>query len=239
MAAIFLLVWRLTCAEQFFLTRTIAGLVFTTLLMTGAASASSFVTPQPMTAKLGPSMIALGEPAAAVNEPGSAGPIAGALDASPLDYPFPGGKAPIVRGPGIAVETPLNYPAPIGSAETDSARVEPRTPDNVDFVQISPSIIAMAAPEPVVSYEHVAAVDDGGGDGVPVQHNIFGPGPTVIRGGVVDNGGAPTEQAPTKAAQNADMTGKEPDDGAPPAPPPSNRPLPPNGLVGPDWRPSR
>ncbi|MBN9065317.1 MAG: hypothetical protein J0H60_02280, partial [Rhizobiales bacterium] len=97
------------------MTRTIAGLVFATFLTTGAASASSFVTPEPMTAKLGPSMIALGEPVAAASQPAPDEKIAKAIDRTPLEYPLPGGKVPVFRASGkIVVRTPLNYPAPAG-----------------------------------------------------------------------------------------------------------------------------
>ena len=99
------------------MTRIFAGLVFATFLTTGAASASSFVTPEPMTAKLGPSMIALGEPAsepvAAASQPAPDEKIAKAIDRTPLEYPLPGGKVPVFRASGkIVVRTPLNYPAP-------------------------------------------------------------------------------------------------------------------------------
>src|SRR5690606_28502554 len=162
------------CAGQCLLRRRIAGLVFATLLTTGAASASSFVTPEPMTARLGPSMIMVGEPAEA-----SVATSAAAGDQpreAPLDHPFPGGK-------GSAVFTPAG---------------------DDDFDRVSASIIAMANPEPAVSLEHVAAVDKDPDDSEAEQRReFFGPLPTVIRGGVVDNGApaqAPVPGAPSQSA---------------------------------------
>lgn len=165
------------------LTRTIAGLVFATLLTTGAASASSFVTPEPMTAKLSPSMILLGEPAAQRSiasdrtEPAGtpAKAVASAIDRTPLAYPFPGSEH----------------------------REGTRAAGDADFVRISPSIIAMTAePEPAVSFEQVAAVGKDAGE--DEQRNAPGPEPTVIRGGVVDNGG--TAEASVPAAHRQQQT---------------------------------
>jgi hypothetical protein len=190
------------CAGQCLLKRTIAGLVFATLVATGTASASSFVTPEPMTAKLGPSMVFLGAPAdaAAADDPAKVpSTVANALDITPLDYPFPGRKAPpVVQIPDrqtpdkIAGLTPLNYPAPIAPAVAAGAA-------DADFVRISPSIIAMAEPEPAVSFEQVAAVDkDSTGEESEeaARHDLFGPLPTVIRGGVVDDGSGAQFSAP-------------------------------------------
>jgi hypothetical protein len=219
------------------LTRTLAGLVFATFLTTGAASASSFVTPEPMTAKLGPSMILLGEPAAkqmaASDRPDPAETVAAAIDKAPLDYPFPGGAAPI-RVPGkVAVETPLNYPAPAGEAAGTSSP----SASEVTFVRISASIVAMAETEPVVSFEHVAAVGKDSADNEADRRNPFDPLPTVIRGGVVDDGGSaeasvpaapvkkPAAMAPRQSASSSPQPSKEPDAPVPlptPAPPPAN-----------------
>jgi hypothetical protein len=214
------------------------GLVFATFLATGAASASSFVTPEPMTAKLGPSMILLGEPAAKpVAASDRADPaektVAAAIDKAPLDYPFPSGAAPI-RVPGkVAVETLLNYPAPVGEATgTGSPSIS-----EVRFVHVSASILAMAEAEPVISFEHVAAVDkDTAGDEAD-RRNPFDPLPTVIRGGVVDNDGPaevsvpaapakkPAAMAPTQSASSSPQPSRQPDAPRPsptPAPPPAN-----------------
>ena len=239
-------------AGQFFLTRIFAGLVFATFLMTGAASASSFVTPEPMTAKLGPSMIALGEPAsepvAAASQPVPDETAAKAIDRTPLEYPFPGGKVPVVRASGkIAIRTPLNYPAPAGDPKPAEAAP---SPTDVTFVKISPSIIAMT-PEPAVSFEEVAAVGDDAADADASRRDLFGAGPTVIRGGVVNDGAAAASvpAAPAKkqataqhspamggarpassyatpqAAASQQAPSKQPDVPIPsptPAPPPSN-----------------
>jgi hypothetical protein len=213
-----------------------------------------------MTAKLGPSMIFLGAPAdaAAADDPAKVpGTVAKALDAAPLDYPFPGGKAPpAVQTRGrhapdrIAGLTPLNYPAPIAP---DAAG---ETPADTDFVRISPSIIAMAEPDPAVSFEQVAAVDkDGNGSESgeeTARRDFFGSLPTVIRGGVIGDGGgaqfsapaAPSEKpaqnhtpamarsgfahsqaAPSDAASSPAQPAKQPDVPIPsptPAPPPAN-----------------
>jgi hypothetical protein len=196
-------------ARPFFLTRTLAGLVFMTLLMTGAASASSFVTPEPMTAKLGPSMIALGEPASApvvatdiqAEPAGTAEAVAAVVDEAPLEYPFPGGKVPIIRASDRIVSgTPLNYPAPAAQAE---ATAPPAT--DVTFVKVSHSIIAMAAPEPPVSFEEVAAVDQEADEETSGQPGPIGPLPTVIRGGVVDEGGAGQAAMPAEPAKKPAM----------------------------------
>jgi hypothetical protein len=216
----------------------LGGLVFATFLATGAASASSFVTPEPMTAKLGPSMILLGEPAAKpVAASDRADPaektVAAAIDKAPLDYPFPSGAAPI-RVPGkVAVETPLNYPAPAGEAAGTSSP----SASEVTFVRISASIVAMAETEPVVSFEHVAAVGKGSADDEADRRNPFDPLPTVIRGGVVDDGGSaeasvpaapvkkPAAMAPRQSASSSPQPSKEPDAPVPlptPAPPPAN-----------------
>src|SRR6185312_5332576 len=140
------------------LRRTIAGLVFATLLTTGAASASSFVTPEPMTAKLGPSMILLGEPAAkpvaASDRADPAKAVAAAIDKAPLDYPFPGGGAAAIHVPDkVAVETPPNYPDPVG----EMAGTGSPSASEVTFVHVSASIVAMVEAEPTISFEHVAA----------------------------------------------------------------------------------
>jgi hypothetical protein len=68
------------------------------------------------------------------------------------------------------------------------------------FVKVSPSIIAMAEPEPAVSLEEVASVDKDT-DAETSQHETFGPGPTVIRGGVVDNGDAAPISLPAAPAK--------------------------------------
>jgi hypothetical protein len=200
--------------------RRIAGLVFATLLTTGAASASSFVTPEPMTAKLGPSMVMLGEPAdrpiAAIDrtKPTRAldKTVATATDEAPLDYPFPGDRRPASAQPA-------------GGA---------------DFVRVSASIIAMAEPEPAVSFEQVAAVDKDADDSeAERQRDLFGPLPTVIRGGVVDNGGpaeisAPSVQAekpsqsPVASRQAASSSQQPPKQPDVPIPSPTPAPLPAN-----------
>jgi len=157
-----------------------------------------------MTAKLGPSMIALGEPASApivAETPAApADAVAAAIDEAPLQYPFPGGKVPIIRASSrIVARTPLNYPAPAAPAP---ARV-PAT--DVTFVKVSPSIIAMAEPEPPVSFEEVAALDRGTEE-ISSQPHFLAPLPTVIRGGVVDEGGAggvSMPAAPTKKPATA------------------------------------
>jgi hypothetical protein len=132
-----------------------------------------------MTAKLGPSMIALGEP---VSEP-----AATAISEEPLEYPFPGGKVPIIRASDrIVSRAPLNYPAPVAPGEAGSAGHPPIR--DATFVQVSASIIAMAEPEPAVSFEQVAAVDNDAGGTEANRRELLGPGPTVIRGGVVDDG---------------------------------------------------
>jgi hypothetical protein len=217
----------------------LAGLVFATFLATGAASASSFVTPEPMTAKLGPSMILLGEPAAKpVAASDRADPaektVAAAIDKAPLDYPFPDGDAAAIRAPDkVAVETPLNYPAPAGEA----AGTNSPSASEVTFVRVSASILAMAETKPVVSFEHVAAVDkDTAGDEAD-RRNPFDPLPTVIRGGVVDDGGSvevsvpaapakkPAAMAPTQSASSSPQPSRQPDAPRPspmPAPPPAN-----------------
>jgi len=182
------------------LTRIFAGLVFATFLTTGAASASSFVTPEPMTAKLGPSMIALGEPVAAASQPAPDEKIAKAIDRTPLEYPLPGGKVPVFRASGkIVVRTPLNYPAPAGDPKPAEAAPSPA---DVSFVKVSPSIIAMA-PEPAVSFEEVAAVGDDAADAEASRRDLFGSGPTVIRAGVINDGGATAVSVPGPAKKQA------------------------------------
>jgi hypothetical protein len=147
-----------------------------------------------MTAKLGPSMIELGEPASA---PG----VVTAVDEAPLEYPFPGGKVPIIRASDRIVSgIPLNYPAPVASAETGVPAVT-----DVTFVKISHSIIAMAAPEPPVSFEEVAAVDQDADEETSSQPSPDGPLPTVIRGGVVDEGGAGQASMPAEPGKKPAM----------------------------------
>jgi hypothetical protein len=163
-------------------------------------------------------MIELGEPASA---PG----VVTAVDEAPLEYPFPGGKVPIIRASDRIVSgIPLNYPAPVASAETGVPAVT-----DVTFVKISHSIIAMAAPEPPVSFEEVAAVDKGADDSeAEERREFFGPVPTVIRGGVVDNGAsaqAPVPAAPSQSAPSSRQPPRQPDAPAPsptPAPPPAS-----------------
>jgi hypothetical protein len=228
------------CAGPFFLMRIFAGLVVTTLLMTGAASASSFVMPEAMSATLGPSMIALGEPAsepaAAENRTTAADAIAKAIDQDPLEYPFPGGKPPLVgSSDGIAGETPLNYPAPVSTALSAGNGGSFQAVGDVDFIEVSHSIIAMA-PEPGISFEQVAAVDkDAGDDDETVRHGIFGPGPTVIRGGVVDDGSAAEVTVPDTPAQRPAVASSAHE--APASPPPEQPgeptytpPPPPGGM---------
>jgi hypothetical protein len=168
-------------------------------------------------------MIILGEPAdrqMAANDhaepaetPGKT--IAAVVDEAPLDYPFPGSKRPAGARPA-------------GGA---------------DFVRVSASIIAMAEPEPAISFEQVAAVDkDADDSAAEKQRELFGPLPTVIRGGVVDNGGpaevsvpsVPVEKPVAKnlspmaggqAASSSQQPPKQPDVPIPsptPAPPPAN-----------------
>jgi hypothetical protein len=154
-----------------------------------------------MTAKLGPSMIMLGGPAiksaTASNRTKPAETIAAAIDEAPLDYPFPGSK-------GSAGLTPA------GDAE---------------FVRVSASIIAMAEPEPWVSFEQVAAVDKDTDDNeAERRREFFGPLPTVIRGGVVDNGGSAPATVPAASSQSASSS-RQPQnkpDTPPPAPPPAS-----------------
>ena len=185
--------------------RIFAGLVFSTFLATGAASASSFVTPEPMTAKLGPSMITLGEPAASGSMAKPAETIAKTLDETPLDYPPPGGHSTIA-------------PAP-----------------DVNFVRVSASIIAMAEPQPAVSFEQVAAVDKEASDDEAGQREFFGPLPTVMRGGVVDYGGSaavtvPVQPAKKPASRQTASSSRQPSP-PPEVPIPSPTPAPPPAGV--------
>jgi hypothetical protein len=150
-------------------------------------------------------MIMLGEPASASvatgDQPRPAETIATAIEEATLDYPFPGSK-------GTAGFTPAG---------------------DADFVRVSASIIAMAKPEPAVSLEHVAAVDKGADDSeAEERREFFDPFPTVIRGGVVDNGAsaqAPVPAAPSQSASSSRQPPRQPDAPAPsptPAPPPAN-----------------
>jgi hypothetical protein len=100
----------------------------------------------------------------------------------------------------------------------------------------------MAEPEPAVSFEEVAAVDKDATDAGTSGHETFGPGPTVIRGGVVDNGDAapisvpaappkkpaivqrPAAMANAQPAASSQAAPKKPDVPIPsqtPAPPPA------------------
>jgi hypothetical protein len=172
-------------------------LALATLLTTGAASASSFIAPEALTTKLSPSIVVLGEPAgepvAVVSEAKRNDKLAEAVGQAPLEYPFPGGKAPIVRASDkIVVRTPLNYPAPAGGTK-------PASPAAASFIQVSPSIIAMAAPEPAISFEEVASVGASGDEEKSATAEDFGRTPTVIRGGVVGEAGSvSTPAAPAK-----------------------------------------
>jgi len=102
--------------------------------MTGTASASSFVTPDPMTTK--------------------------------------------------------HQPAPAGAA---------------DFVRISPSVIA-----PAVSFEHVSAANKDESNEEAEGRGLFGSIPTVIRGGVVDNGGSTEVSAPAEPAKKPETRNRAP-----------------------------
>jgi hypothetical protein len=120
-------------------------------------------------------MIMLGEPAArpdaANDQSRPADTIASTIDEAPLDYPFPGGKNDA------------------GSASEGEA----------SFVRISASIIAMAEPGPPVSFEQVAAVDEDTSESEAEQRReFFGPLPTVIRGGIIGNGGSARASVPTQ-----------------------------------------
>jgi hypothetical protein len=172
----------------------IAGLALATLLTTGAASASSFITPEALTTKLSPSIVVLGEPVAASSHAKTDERLASEVAQAPLEYPFPGGKAPIVRASDkIVVRTPLNYPAPAGGPKPASPAAA------ASFIQVSPSIIAMAAPEPAISFEEVASVGASGDEEKSATAEDFGRTPTVIRGGVVGEAGSvSTPAAPAK-----------------------------------------
>lgn len=141
----------------------------------GTASASSFVTLKPMTQKLGPSMIAVGEPAPAAAA--SAVVKTEAPDIVVLGEPRPQRKD----------DAPQTASAPPVSR---TVAAEP----GGDFLSISPSVIAMAEPVAPVAYEEVAAID-------APRH--FDPVPMVIRGGIVGDayGSAGEQQAYAKAAR--------------------------------------
>ncbi len=182
--------------------RLFASIFFSTVLMTGVASASSFVELAPMKDALGPSMIALGTPAkeaAGVNLAAVAeSPAANDVDAAPLEYPFPGGKVPVIRASmTVGHKIALHYPAPNSLAERGHGD-NYAPPEDVRFVQVSPSIIAMAEPVPSISYEEVAAVPETATKND--RRNSFDPGPMVIRGGIVGNGSSQTYFAPDKPA---------------------------------------
>jgi hypothetical protein len=156
-----------------------------------------------MTAKLGPSMIALGEPAddpvAANSRAGPAPTVARTADETPLEYPFPGGTVPIIRtSDKTAGAASPGHPVPAADAKPVEA-AQPSAGET--FVRISPSIIAMAEPEPAVSFEEVAAVGKDTADAGASGRETFGPGPTVIRGGVVDNGDATPISVPAAQAK--------------------------------------
>jgi hypothetical protein len=129
---------------------------------------------------------AAGEPVAAAAKPTEK--MDAAVDSAPLEYPFPGGRVPIIRASDrVVVATPLSYPAP--SAAPKPAEAAPPSTE-VSFTRVSASIIAMAAPEPAISFEEVASVDESEDEEAARRAESYGPGPTVIRGGVVGESGS-------------------------------------------------
>jgi hypothetical protein len=59
------------------------------------------------------------------------------------------------------------------------------------------------APEPAVSFEEVAAVGDDAADAEASRRDLFGSGPTVIRAGVINDGGATAVSVPGPAKKQA------------------------------------
>jgi hypothetical protein len=174
--------------------RVFAAIFLTAFLMADAASASSFVVLAPMQEKLGPSMIALGAPAAAEDRTKNAeagpAPAAPAI-ATTLDYPYPGGKAPIIRASALSVDpTPLDHPAPPSQGHPKKSAPDYQAAANVRFVKVSSSIIAMA--DPAVSFEEVSAIDKPQN----VDGHSYSAGPMVIRGGIVGNAFGPSPNQP-------------------------------------------
>ncbi len=141
--------------------------------------------------------------------------------------------APIPSETNLAILPADLLPAPKDASASDEA----------ELVAVSPSVLAMRAPEelpagvPPVSNEAVAAIPQAS----PKAPDPFRT-PVVMRGGIVDDATSAAPAAPTPAAGTPAPTGASSpksspapsEETEPAAPPPPPAALPPSGLRGPE-----
>ena len=217
--------------------RVVGVLIGASVMMIGAANASSFVVAQPPTGKTSSSFIYVGLPAPSDNrtaETGSVSPL------SPLAM-----ATAIARSTAAAFqrrERDANPPAERASASATVVPLAFPLPDvnGPTIRKVSPSIIAFDESFPAVAFEKVAAISIG-------KPKPFYRRPEtvamLIRGGIVDSGipgsaapvtavsvktSAPATAPKSNASNRSNGGGKPPEPEEPvkiaPPPPPPNMP---------------
>lgn len=166
--------------------KTFAAILLFLVLAGTAARASSFVEPEEMDNPLGPSMVALGEPAQATAEAEAESPSIVALGSESAPEPV------IASAP---VRRPPHDTAPADAAPADSA--------GLTLVSVSPSIVASQAAVSGIDEAKTAAIGDDGA--APKRGPHFEP--MVIRGGI--KGDAFARSVPREAFSDA-QTGAQP-----------------------------
>lgn len=219
--------------------RVVGVLIGASVMMMGAANASSFVVAQPPTGKISKSFVYVGLPAATDSraaEAGSASPL------SPLAI-----ASSIARSTAAAFQRREPYANPTAERASDDVTT-PMVPlafalpdlNGPKIRQVSPSIIAFDESFPAVAFEKVAAISVG-------KPKPFHRRPEtvamLIRGGIVDSGipgsaapvtavsaraSAPAPAANSGSSNRSNDGGKAPEPEAPvtiaPPPPPPSMP---------------